>query len=163
MSGQLPGAFDPAALLHSLVAAEVDFVVVGTVAAVLQGAPVLTTDLDVSPRQDIENAERIVDALARLGAVHAQGGRPDERDFLGWRPNTYLTSAGRLDVVPEASGIGGYVELLPRAVRVLLNNDDVLLASLQDVISSKELLSRPKDLAGLPALYAAREALRRHN
>lgn len=121
----------------------------------------MTMDLGIAPRQDIDNAERIVDSLMRLGAVHAQGGRTDERDFLGWRPNTYLTTAGRLDVVPDAAGIGGYADLLPKAVRLMLGDQDVLLACLEDVIVSKEYLSRPKDLAGLPALYAAREALRR--
>lgn len=81
--------FDPEALLRKMVAAGVEFVVVGQVAALLHGHPEATFDLDVVPRQDIDNAERLIELLHSLdGRLMVNGVRssdaPDERDLLGW-------------------------------------------------------------------------------
>ena len=47
---------------------EVEFVIVGGVAAVLHGAPVTTLDLDIVPRQTSENVTRLWELLERLDA-----------------------------------------------------------------------------------------------
>ncbi len=158
---------DPVALLRLLSEHGVEHVVIGHAAAVLHGSPTVTEDVDVTPRRDIENAERLTEALATIGARHVPAGPGatigapvDERDFLGWRPVRYVTDLGPVDVVPEPLAIGGYEDLLPRAVRFLVGGVEVLAAALDDVIASKEALDRPKDRAQLPALYATRAVLR---
>jgi hypothetical protein len=50
---------DPERLLRTLVEHEVEFCVIGAVAAWLQGNPSVTLDLDVMPRRDLDNAERL--------------------------------------------------------------------------------------------------------
>jgi hypothetical protein len=62
--------FDPEALLRALAEHKVDFHVIGAVAAWLQGSPVTTLDLDVMPRRDLDNAEKLAAALNALGARH---------------------------------------------------------------------------------------------
>ena len=57
-----PGEFDPGELLRRLVAAGVDFVVIGGIAAVLHGSARLTRDLDIVFAPDAGNLE----ALARV-------------------------------------------------------------------------------------------------
>lgn len=158
---------DPVALLRVLAEHGVEHLVIGHAAAVLHGSPTVTEDVDVTPRRDVENAERLTTALTTVGARHAPaepGGPPgapvDERDFLGWRPLRYLTDVGPVDVVPEPMAIGGYEDLLPRAARFLVGGVEVLAAALDDVIASKGALDRPKDRAQLPALYATRSVLR---
>jgi hypothetical protein len=65
-----------------------------------------------------------------------------------------LRHRGRpIDVVPHAAAIGGYENVA--TVEFSLG-----VITIDEVIASKERLGRPKDIAALPALYAAREALR---
>jgi transcriptional regulator with XRE-family HTH domain len=77
-------------------------------------------------------------------------------DFLGWRVQRFETGAGPLDVVPHAAGIGGFEDVA--TFELTLGDFRVRVLTLDEVIASKEELGRPKDLAALPALYAARDA-----
>lgn len=153
--------FDPERLLCVLVEHEVEFCVVGAVAAWLQGSPAVTLDLDVMPRRDLDNAGRLAAALNSLGAERPGEDSPaelDGGDFLGWQAQRFETDAGPLDIVPQAAAIGGFEEV----ATIELNLGDLVVRAitLDEVIASKEKLGRPKDTAALPALYAAREALR---
>jgi hypothetical protein len=152
---------DPERLLRTLVEHEVEFCVIGAVAAWLQGSPAVTLDLDVMPRRDLDNAERLATALNSLDAHPLGGESPaplEGADFLGWQTQRFDTEAGPLDVVPQAAAIGGFEEVA--TIELSLGGLAVRVITLDEVIASKEKLGRPKDTAALPALYAAREALR---
>ncbi len=153
---------DPERGLRSLVEHEVEFCVIGAVAAWLQGSPAVTLDLDVMPRRELDNAERLAAALNALGARPRAGDGPTElegADFLGWRMQHFETEAGPLDVVPQAAAIGGFEDVA--TIELTLGDIRIRAITLDQVIASKEELGRPKDTAALPALYATREALRR--
>jgi len=153
---------DPERLLRVLSEHGVEFCVIGALAAWLQGSPAVTLDLDVMPRRDLDNADRLAAALNSLGvrrkddeaALELEGG-----DFLGWQAQRFETSAGPLDVIPQAAGIGGFEDVA--TVELELGELRVRVLTIDEVIASKEKLGRPKDTAALPALYATREALRR--
>jgi hypothetical protein len=152
---------DPERLLRTLVEHEVDFCVIGAVAAWLQGSPAVTLDLDVMPRRDLDNAERLAEALNSIGARPMGNEAPAElegADFLGWQTQRFETEAGPLDVVPNAAAIGGFEDVA--TIELSLGDLSVRALTIDEVIASKEKLSRPKDIAALPALYATREALR---
>lgn len=153
---------DPEKLLRALVDHDVEFYVIGAVAAWLQGSPAVTLDLDVMPRRDLDNADRLAAALNALGARHqdSEGTATFEgADFLGWQTQRFETDAGPLDVVPAAAAIGGYEDVA--TVEISLGEFSIRAVTIDLVIASKEALGRPKDLAALPALHAAREARRR--
>lgn len=153
---------DPERLLRSLVDHQVEFCVIGAVAAWLQGNPTVTLDLDVMPKRDLDNAERLAAALNALDA-RPQGGEGavelEGADFLGWQVQRFETAAGPLDVVPHAAAIGGFEDVA--SIELTLGELSVRVLALDEVIASKEELGRPKDTAALPALYATREAIRR--
>lgn len=158
--------FDPVGAITALVDAGVDFIVVGQLAAVLHGHPEATIDLDVVPRQDLENAERLIAVLVDLGAVvvdpngEPTNAPPEERDLLGWqRVLETNTSLGPIDIVPFAIGVGSYTDLITNSSRVDIEGREVWVASLDDVIASKEAAGRPKDLRRLPTLRAFRDRL----
>ena len=65
---------DLTTLLEKLAASGVDFVLVGGLAAVAQGAPVTTFDVDIVPRRTPENVDRLLAFLAEIGARYR--GRP---------------------------------------------------------------------------------------
>jgi len=152
--------FDPERLLRALVEHKVDFCVIGAVAAWLQGSPAVTLDLDVMPRRDLDNADRLAAALNSLGARPPGGKAPVElegADFLDWQAQRFETVAGPLDVVPHAAAIGAFEDVA--TIGLELGDLSIRAITIDEVIASKEALGRPKDIAALPALHAAREAL----
>src|SRR3977135_1890383 len=95
---------DPERLLRTLVDHGVEFCVIGAVAAWLQGNPSVTLDLDVMPRRDLGNAERLAAALTPRTARPRGSGTAAElegADFLGWKAESFDTDAGPLDVAPR--------------------------------------------------------------
>lgn len=151
-------ALDPLLILRTLAGHGVKAVVIGQAAAVIHGHPETTVDVDVLASLELSNAERLATALQDLGARHAGSDTaPDERDFLGLRQMlSFETAAGRVDVLPAASGLGTYEAVAPRAIPVDLGGFTVLVATLDDVIASKEAAGRPKDLRRLVSLRALR-------
>lgn len=153
---------NPERLLRSLVDHGVEFCVIGAVAAWLQGNPTVTLDLDVMPRRELDNAERLAAALNALAArAHGDDAETELEgaDFLGWKSQRFETDAGPLDVVPRAAAIGGFEDVA--TIELALGEISVRVITIDEVIASKEKLGRPKDTAALPALYATREALNR--
>lgn len=158
-------AFDPLALLRELRAHEVEFVVIGAVAAIAQGYPLTTGYLDITPARGTANLERLADALNALGAElrTPDGSLPFPIDPLmlaqaeTW---TLATRHGDLDLVFAPAGTGGYPDLV-RNARELDLGGPTPVAHLADVIRSKEAANRPKDQAQLPALRQTLEVLRR--
>lgn len=158
----MTGTLDPERLLRSLVDHEVEFCVIGAIAAWLQGNPTVTLGLDVMPKRDLDNAERLAAALNALEArPHGAGDAAELEgaDFLGWQVQRFDTEAGPLDVVPHAAAIGGFEDVA--TIELALGDLRVRVLAIDEVIASKEELGRPKDTAALPALYATREAIRR--
>ena len=154
--------FDPVATLRVLEKHEVEFVVVGGIAARLRGAPLLTQDLDITPARDRGNLERLARALEDLEARLRTANEPDGVRFpldpallesaAMW---TLTTPHGDLDLVMSPAGTGGYPDLIKDAgeLRVAVDPDlEVRVASLADVIRSKEAAGREKDRASLPLL-----------
>lgn len=152
-------AFDPLGLLATLARHDVLFVVIGGIAAISQGSPLPTEDVDVTPERGAENLERLAAALAELAArlrVEGDADVPlpaDARLLAQAETWTLTTLRGDLDLVFAPPGTGGYEDLRRDAFEVDLGGGvRVLVASLADVIRSKEASGRPKDRAQLPAL-----------
>lgn len=154
--------FDPVAMLRVLSDHEVEFVVVGGVAARLRGAPLLTQDVDVTPAMTDANLEKLVSALEELDSrlrtkPEPEGVRfPFDPELLKsstvW---TLVTSHGDLDLVISPAGTEGYPDVIRDADEILVAVDPdlkVMVASLIDVIRSKQAAGREKDLAALPLL-----------
>lgn len=157
--------FEPTRLLEVLERHGVRFVVIGAVAAIAQGYPLPTEDLDVTPERERGNLERLAAALRDLNArLRLPNGQaqdfPIEARFLGsvdsW---TLTTDAGDLDLLFAPAGTRGYDDLRADASEADLGAR-VVIASLRDVIRMKEAAGRPKDVAQLPALRQTREVIR---
>jgi len=160
-------AFDPRPILQALQDHSVDFIVVGVMAAVAQGAPVYTRDLDVTPSSAADNygrlaeALRTIDAKLRLPDGEALGFPIEARFLAGNTACTLLTRTGVLDLVYIPAGTRGYEDLRRNAVELDLGTGHpALVASLIDVIRMKEAAGRPKDEATLPALRQTLEVIR---
>ena len=159
--------FDPFPLLATLQRHEVDFIVIGLIAAIAQGYPMATRDLDVTPSREPDNVERLAEALRQLQAKLRTPGEPVdfpiEADYLAGVPSwTLVTQLGELDILFEPAGTRGYDDLKRDAVEVTLGVP-VLVASLVDVIRMKQATGREKDQMQLPALRRTLEVTRRRS
>jgi predicted nucleotidyltransferase len=150
--------FEPRAIVEVLQRHGVDFVMIGGLAAFLQGSPLPTTDVDITPELTDDNRTRLSAALTELDARgRAEGTEPlpfaHDADSLAragvWNLST---KHGDLDISFVPTGTGGYADLVRDAVEVELRGIPVKLASLADIVRSKDAASRPKDLRALPVL-----------
>lgn len=57
--------FEPEPILRVLQEHEVDYVLIGGMAAIFHGSPVLTQDVDITPAVNAANLSRLSDALTR--------------------------------------------------------------------------------------------------
>ena len=74
--------FDVEALLRRLAEHDVEFILVGGVAAAVHGSIRLTTDLDVVYARTAANIERLASALAPLGPSLAVPPRASHSDWI---------------------------------------------------------------------------------
>lgn len=151
----------------------VSYLLVGGLGAQRHGAKRKTYDLDCVVRQDGKNLGKVAAALRELGARLRVAGMSDEEarqlpvliDARTLEGNkTWRTDAGDIDTMAEipkrTGGKAGYDELVGRALVVEVGQNRVVVAALDDIISSKERIKRPKDLEALPELYELRDGLK---
>lgn len=157
--------FRPAALIGALVRADVDFVVVGGVAVVIQASPRFTRDLDISYATDNGNLERLGALLIALDA-RLRGVEddlpfvPDARTLRHTQMLTLTTRDGDLNLLVDPPGSPGYPALRRHADIVDLDGDPVRVASLEHLIEMKRAARRAQDQVDVESLEAARSRLR---
>ena len=145
----------------------VDYVLIGDFAAVLHGSPLSTQDIDICPARNPENVSRLagallVDGRARweaTGAPFASTIQDAEAKLSSGNVMSFETRYGRLDVVFEPAGTGGYKDLSRDAVAFEVQGRRISTASLRDIIRSKESAHRATDLQHLPTLRKLLEHL----
>ena len=151
--------FDGGAILTVLRRHGVDCILIGGFAALVHGSPFPTTDVDVVPDANPENLIRLSAALtdldAKIRAVELDEPRPfnhDATSLAASRIWNLTTKYGDLDLNFQPSGTQGYDDLKRDAVEVVLRGTPVELASLADIVRSKEAAGRDKDRRALPVL-----------
>ena len=144
--------FDPERLIKTLARHYVRYVLIGAVAARLQGFPRMTADTDITPAPDRENIERLAAALRDLEARVYTESVPEGLPFdisaetlARARAWNLVTDAGRVDIAFEPSGTGGYEDLACSAVRFKVFEIEIQAASLADILRCKEAADRPQD------------------
>lgn len=145
----------PLEILKTLADHQVEFLVVGGVAAVALGVPIATWDLDVIHNCAPENVKRLLVALEALEVRywHRPGLRPDESHLSGPGHQLLATRLGRLDVLGAIGNGHTYADLVPRSVEVeLAAGFRCRVLDLETQIAIKEEIGAEKDLAVLPIL-----------
>jgi hypothetical protein len=150
--------FDPFEILRILAKHEVDFIVVGGLSAILQGAPVNTGDADIVHSRQPENLVRLLRALQELDAWYRlrpdKKLRPNESHLSTLGHQLLATRYGRLDVLGAIGEGLAYEGLLSHAQTVEVEGLKVRTLSLEKYVELKEQLARDKDKAALPTLRA---------
>jgi aminoglycoside-2''-adenylyltransferase len=148
-------------LIAALVDGEVDFVVIGGIAAVLHGSPTITHDLDIVFENSAENRERLGAVLTGLGAKpfgidEEVPFEADARTLDRIQLLTLETSAGRIDVMHPPPGSPSYEDLRTGARLTEIDGIDqeIPVAAIDDLIAMKRAAGRSKDLTAVVELEA---------
>ncbi len=140
---------------------QVEYIVVGGVAAVIHGAPTTTFDLDALIRVDQTNAERLARALSRLEArfrEHAETIRPTTEDILAGGHLLLMTRAGPLDILGFVGDRQRYEDLLGASSEIGMSVGAIQVLNIEALIDEKRRMGRTKDIAAAELL----EAVLRH-
>jgi hypothetical protein len=147
-------------LLARLLQAEVEFVLVGGLAAAIHGSSLNTRDVEICIRLSLDNLLRLKTAFAGLNPVHRS--RPDipltvTPDSWERFKNLYLkTDLGIVDCLGEVLGVGGYEEALSHSIVLDLPVGPCRILDIDTLIKAKEAMGRPHDLVAVQHLKAVR-------
>jgi hypothetical protein len=157
-----PAPFDPLAIIELLNRHRVEYLVIGGIAAGVQGAMWATFDLDITYDRSRQNLTRLAAALTELEAhpIGLEKGikfNLDERSLQHGDIWTLATRHGRLDLLAEPARGIRYETLAPKA-RTIEGERTYLVASIPDLIVMKRAAGRPQDEGHIRLLRAALEA-----
>jgi len=151
-------------IIAALLAASARFVVVGGVAATIQGSARLTNDLDICYDPAPDNLEALVRLLRGWHAYlrEVDPGLPFTLDVRALRATpvmTLTTDLGDIDLLDQVLGIGGYPDVLAASEPVRIDAIEFRALTLPGLIAAKKATGRAKDrehLIELEALLALR-------
>jgi hypothetical protein len=156
--------------LRLLAENDVDYLLVGGVGARIQGSATTTQDIDIMPEPSSLNLDRLAQALSNQETEKKEAGSTaylphdliDSMEFRTSDVSSYRTRFGVIDVLMELPGVGPFDAVRRNARRYQWEDVTISVASIDDIITSKETADRAKDRRALDALYEARDHLREH-
>jgi hypothetical protein len=140
----------------------VEFIVLGGEAAVLHGSPLATFDTDLCYRRTPENLRRLANALHEIhptlrGAPADLPFRLDAESLALGANFTFETDYGPLDLLGWVEPLGTFENLLDRQETVDVGSLRLQVIGLDDLITIKRHIRRPKDQAALFQLAAIKQ------
>jgi hypothetical protein len=147
-----------ARIARALADVKLEAVLIGNAAAALQGAPVTTVDFDFMYRPTAPNRAKLERLAAHLDA------RTTEPHYPASRLVRIVSEDGalQLDFMAEVHGVRSFAGLRRRATNTRFRGCALLVASLEDIIRSKEAADRPRDRADVPVLRATQREKETH-
>src|SRR5258708_3616803 len=158
-------AFNPVAILKALNDYDVDYIVIGGIAATIHGSDAITGDLDICYQRTKANMQRLASSL---NVVHAKlTNFPEDlpfgldgRSISNGDTFTFDTDYGRFDCLADPSGTTGFDDLRAAATSEDIGDGKTaLVCSLSDLIRMKEAAGRIKDRLALEQLYSLKRLL----
>jgi hypothetical protein len=159
--------FDFEAILRALANHEVDFILVGGIAALLEGADInITLTLEILHSGGPANIARLLAALDSLQATYRTRPelalKPDASHLASPGHQLLMTRHGPLDVLGTIGRSRSYEDLLPHTHEVeAAEGLRVRVLDLETLIAIKEEVGGEKDLAVLPIMRRTLEEKRR--
>lgn len=145
-------------VLEVLADRDVDFIVVGALSAVIQGAPVTTFDLDIVHSRTPDNLDCLLSALESLNAYYRGHGErrlvPSISHLASDGHQFLSTDMGPLFVLGTIQDGLAYQDLLPFTKNLTLDERTYTVLKISKCLAFKENSQLEKDRARLPILRA---------
>ncbi|HEY3458563.1 MAG TPA: hypothetical protein VGK64_28540 [Bryobacteraceae bacterium] len=156
------------ATLRALEESDVAFILVGGLAAVLNGAPIQTYDVDIVYSRDPANIQRLLVVLDSLEAIFRiqpeRRLKPQASHLEASGHLNLLTRYGPLDLLATIGQGLAYVDLLPHSSKLdIADGVRIPVLNLETLIAVKEHTGGDKDLAVLPILRQTLNELRKRD
>lgn len=159
-----PTALNLSAILEGLLEADIKFILVGGLAAVVQGAPVTTMDIDIVHSRSPENISRLITFLKSIDATYRRPDDkvivPNEGDISGMGHFLFTTRFGPLDVLASIEQGKDYEDLLEHTVEIEFRGHIIRVLNLKTLVELKKTSREAKDKQRLIVLE---ETLRQVN
>jgi hypothetical protein len=159
-----PTALDLSAILEGLLEADIKFILVGGLAAVVQGAPVSTLDVDIVHKRSPENISKLIAFLKSIDATYRRPDdkviEPNERDISGMGHFLFTTRFGPLDVLAFIEQRRAYEDLLEHTVEIEFRGNNIRVLKLEVLV---ELKKTSRDAKDKQRLIVLEETLRQVN
>jgi predicted nucleotidyltransferase len=145
------------ATLRTLCESDIQFIVVGGLAAVLNGAPIQTYDVDLVYSREQDNVDRLLKVLQDVDAIFRiqpeRRLRPTGSHLVAGGHLNLLTRYGPVDLLATIGKDLGYSNLLPHSNEMDIGDGiRVRVLNMETLIAIKEQLTSEKDVAVLPIL-----------
>ncbi|MGH2517853.1 MAG: nucleotidyltransferase [Ktedonobacterales bacterium] len=150
-------------LFQRLLDEQVEFVIVGGLAAVALGVPYVTNDVDICYNPDPANITRLASALAPLHPrLRVEGLSDEEARLLPFQFDertlrqsailTLQTDTATLDLMSSVIGVGPYLQVRQAAIELEAFGFRLAVLDLPGLLVSKRAAGRTKDLLALPQI-----------
>lgn len=144
------------ALLEGLINAEIEFILVGGLAAVVQGAPITTMDVDIVHRQTAKNIGKLLGFLKSIDAYHRRLDdkviEPTAEHISGRGHALFTTRLGPLDLLAIIEEGQSYEDLIDYTVEIEFRGHTIRVLDLEMLVKLKRSAKDPKDNYHLPIL-----------
>jgi hypothetical protein len=143
-------------ILKGLNEAGVEFILVGGLAAVVQGAPITTMDVDIVHRQTPDNIAKLINFLKSVGAYHRRLDdkviEPTKEHLSGRGHSLLATRFGPLDVLATIEEGKTYEDLIGHTVEIEFRDQIIHVLDLDMLVELKKSSNDPRDNQRLPVL-----------
>ena len=147
---------DLSAIIEGLIKADVQFILVGGLAAVIQGAPVMTMDVDIVHNQSTENISKLLNFLRSINAIYRRPDNkiiePKEEDFSEMGHVLLTTRLGPLDVLAFIEEGKTYGDLFPHSIEIEFRDYKIRVLDIKILTELKRISKSPKDKQRLAVL-----------
>ncbi|WDN89358.1 hypothetical protein BuS5_02326 [Desulfosarcina sp. BuS5] len=155
-NGKRTTSVDLSAIIEGLIKADVKFILVGGLAAVVQGAPVTTMDVDIVHNRSSENISKLFTFLKSIDAIYRRPDnkiiKPKEKDFAEMGHAFFSTRIGPLDVLAFIEEGKTYEDLFKHTVEIEFRGHTLRVLDIKMLIELKRTSKDSKDKQRLPVL-----------
>jgi hypothetical protein len=152
-------------ILEGLCQAGVEFILVGGLAAVVQGAPITTMDVEIVPRQTSDNLSRLLDFLKSIDACHrrldAKIIPPALEHISGEGHALFRTRFGPLDILAVIEAGQSYDDLVEHTIEIDFRNSKLIVLDLETLVELKKSSKDSRDKQRLPVLEETLHQIKR--
>lgn len=164
---QQMSAPDLSAIIKGLLESGVEFILVGGLAAVIQGAPVTTMDVDIVHKRSSENISKLFTFLESHEAIYRRLDNkhisPQKEDFTGMGHTLLSTRLGPLDVLAFVEGGKTYEDLLAHTTGINFRGHLVRVLEIETLIELKKVSRDAEDKQRLSILEETLRQLKKES
>lgn len=157
---------EPSSILLKLAQENIKFILVGGLAAVVQGAPITTMDIDILYDRSPENVSKLISFLKSIDAIYRRPDdkkiEPKEDDLLKLGHRLFTTRLGPIDVLAFIEKDKNYRDIIEHTVEIEFRGHKIYVLELEMMIDLKRDSKHQRDIQRIPILKETLRQLKKN-